>query len=206
MTSDSGRERILDVATRLFAAHGYDGTSTRLIAEEAGLNIATVAYHAGGKRDLYLAVMERAHRRERAALEAAVAEMTPDAAGVLGLVDRYVDFCAAHPEIAGLWIHRWLSDAADIAHLENLYVRPLMETVVDAVGKAVRDDVDVEYVAWTVIWSTHGFARGGVLRGDGRRHRMDDPAALARFRANLRRIVTAGLFPGAEPPDTKDAT
>ncbi|WP_353070562.1 TetR/AcrR family transcriptional regulator [Actinomadura opuntiae] len=197
MTSDSGRERVLDAATRLFAALGYDGTSTRMIAEAAGLNIATVAYHAGGKRDLYLAVMERAHQAERAALATAVAEMTPDAAGILAVVDRYVDFCAAHPEIPGLWMHRWLSDAADVADLENTYVRPLMETVVDAVAKVLpegaADEVDVEYVAWTVVWCTHGFARGGVLRADGRRHGMDDAAALARFRANLRRIVTAGL-------------
>ncbi|MEU9021914.1 TetR/AcrR family transcriptional regulator [Actinomadura sp. NPDC048394] len=193
MTSDSGRERILDVATRLFAELGYDGTSTRQIADAAGLNIATVAYHTGGKRDLYLAVMERAHRAERAALETALADLTPDAAGILALVDRYVDFCAAHPEIPALWMHRWLSDASDIADLEARYVEPLMEAVVREVGGIVGDDADVEYVTWSVIWCTHGFAQGGVLRGDGRRHRMEDPAALARFRANLHRLVLAGL-------------
>lgn len=193
MTSDSGRERILDVATRLFAEHGYDGTSTRLIAEAAGLNIATVAYHTGGKRDLYLAVMERAHQAERAALEEALAGLTPDAAGILALVDRYIDFCAAHPEIPALWMHRWLSDASDIADIEHRYVKPLMDAVVRAVGDVVGEDVDVEYVAWTVIWCTHGFGQGGVLRGDGLRHGMEDPAALARFRANLHRLVLAGL-------------
>ncbi|MEV5824217.1 TetR/AcrR family transcriptional regulator [Spirillospora sp. NPDC052242] len=199
MTSDSGRERILDVATRLFAAHGYDGTSTRLIAETAGLNIATVAYHVGGKRDLYLAVMERAHQTERAALEAAIADLPGGggAGALLALVDRYVDFCAANPAIPALWMHRWLSDAADVAHLESLYVRPLMELVADAVRAFVDDGVDVEYAVWTVIWATHGFARGGVLDADGRRRGMDDPAELARFRAHLHRLVTAALgLPG----------
>ncbi|MFC4909605.1 TetR/AcrR family transcriptional regulator [Actinomadura gamaensis] len=193
MSGDSPRGRILDVATRLFAELGYDGTSTRLIAEAAGLNIATVAYHVGNKRDLYLAVMERAHQRERAALEEATADLTPDAAGVLRLLDRYVDFCAANPDIPALWVHRWLSDASDVAHLENAYVQPLMEMVADAVAKAAGDDVDVEYLVWSVIWCTHGFARGGVLRGDGERHRMDDPSALIRFRAHMRRMVTATL-------------
>ncbi|MFD0902211.1 TetR/AcrR family transcriptional regulator [Actinomadura sediminis] len=204
MTSDSGRERILDVATRLFAALGYDGTSTRLIAEAAGLNIATVAYHVGGKRDLYLAVMERAHQAERAALETAVADLRRDAppggaggAALLGLVDRYVDFCAANPAIPALWMHRWLSDAADVAHLESLYVRPLMDLVVDAVRDVVDDGVDVEYAVWTVIWATHGFARGGVLDTDGRRRGMDDAAELARFRAHLHRLVASALgLPG----------
>ncbi len=200
MTSDSGRERILDVATRLFAAHGYDGTSTRLIAEAAGLNIATVAYHVGGKRDRYLPVMERAHRAERAALEAAVADLLGDpppggagGAALLALVDRYIDFCAANPAVPALWMHRWLSDAADVAHLENLYVRPLMDLVVSAVRPFADDGADVEYAVWTVIWATHGFARGGALDADGRRRGMDDPAELARFRAHLHRLVTASL-------------
>ncbi|QFG24159.1 TetR/AcrR family transcriptional regulator [Actinomadura sp. WMMB 499] len=208
MTSDSGRERILDVATRLFAALGYDGTSTRLIAEAAGLNIATVAYHVGGKRDLYLAVMERAHQAERTALEDAVRDLRAagtggdagadaGAAAALGLVDRYVDFCAANPAVPALWMHRWLSDAADVAHLESLYVRPLMDLVVDAVRELAGDGVDVEYAVWTVIWATHGFARGGVLDADGRRRGMDDPRELARFRAHLHRLVTAALdLPG----------
>ncbi|MGK5557843.1 TetR/AcrR family transcriptional regulator [Actinomadura kijaniata] len=199
MTSDSGRERILDAATRLFADLGYDGASTRLIAEAAGLNIATVAYHVGGKRDLYLAVMERAHQRERSALEAAVAELTPDADGVLRLLDRYIDFCVAHPEIPALWMRRWLSDAADIADLEGRYVRSLMDLVTGAVGEAVGPEVDVEYLVWSVIWCTHGFCRGGVLDAAGRRRRIDDPAALVRFRSHLRRMVSAALRPDGAP-------
>ncbi|MFI0479518.1 TetR/AcrR family transcriptional regulator [Actinomadura sp. 9N215] len=193
-SSDSGgRERILDAAGRLFAALGYDGTSTRMIAEAAGLNVATVAYHVGGKRDLYLAVMERAHLAERAALEDALAEVDLDAQGLLVLTDRYIDFCADNPEIPALWMHRWLSDASDVAHLEEQYVRPLTDMVVSAARKVVPDDVDVEYVVWTVVWCTHGFLCGGVLDADGRRHGRDDPRELARFRAHLRRLVAVGL-------------
>jgi AcrR family transcriptional regulator len=198
-SSDSGRERILDAATRLFAALGYDGTSTRMIAEAAGLNVATVAYHAGGKRDLYLAVMERAHLAERAALDAALAEISPDAEGILTLVDRYVDFCLERPEIPALWMHRWLSDAADVAHLEGLYVRPLMENVISVARESVADDVDLEFVFWTVVWCTHGFGCGGILDGDGHRGGLDDPHAVARFRAHMRRKVSAAIgLPGRD--------
>ncbi|MEV4186774.1 helix-turn-helix domain-containing protein, partial [Streptosporangium canum] len=59
MTSADGgqRELILRVATRLFAALGYDATSVSQIAEAAGLDVATLTQQAGGKRELYLAVM-----------------------------------------------------------------------------------------------------------------------------------------------------
>ncbi len=54
------RERILDVATRLFTEHGYAGTSIRMITGEAGTPVALVNYHFGSKRGLMEAVMERA--------------------------------------------------------------------------------------------------------------------------------------------------
>ncbi|QKW38831.1 TetR/AcrR family transcriptional regulator [Actinomadura sp. NAK00032] len=192
-SSESGRERILEAATRLFAALGYDGTSTRMIAEAAGLNVATVAYHVGGKRDLYLAVMERAHEVERTALEGALTQITPDAEGLLSLVDAYVEFCMERPEIPALWMHRWLSDASDVVHLEEQYVRPLMQMVTEAARKVVPDDVDVDYVVWTVVWCTHGFGNGGVLDTDGHRHGIDDPQAVARFRRHMRRTVALAI-------------
>ncbi|MES9535864.1 MULTISPECIES: TetR family transcriptional regulator [unclassified Actinomadura] len=192
-SSDNGRERIIEAATRLFAALGYDGTSTRMIAEAAGLNVATVAYHVGGKRDLYLIVMERAHRAERQVLEKAIAEMTPDEEGLLTLVDRYVVLCLEQPEIPALWMHRWLSDAADVAHLDDDYVRPLMQMTSDAVRAVVGDEVDLDYLVWTVVWCTHGFGAGGILDQQGKRRKLDDPQAVARFRAHMRRTVSAAI-------------
>ncbi|MQY06899.1 TetR/AcrR family transcriptional regulator [Actinomadura macrotermitis] len=189
MTTAPGRDRVLAAATRLFAAHGYDGTSTRQIAEAAGLNIATVAYHAGGKRELYLAVMERAHQAERDAVEAAVAEFTPDAAGVHRLLDRYVDFCAAHPEIPALWMHRWLSDAADIAGLEERYARPLLDRIAGTVRAVAPPGVDAGYAVMTVVWCTHGFGQGGVLDAAGARRSLADDAETARFRAHLHQLI-----------------
>ncbi|MEV5888437.1 TetR/AcrR family transcriptional regulator [Nonomuraea fuscirosea] len=184
---------ILKVATHLFAALGYDGTSTRQIAEAAGLNIATVNYHVGGKRELYLAVMERAHQAEKAALETALARLPGAAdpvAAIHGLTDDYLDFCVDNPEVPALWMHRWLSDASDITELERQYVQPLLATVTGALRPAVEaglisGEVDLEYTVWTVIWSVHGFAKGGVLDAEGRRRGSGDRAALRRFRSHL---------------------
>jgi AcrR family transcriptional regulator len=49
--------QLIEAATRLFALHGYDGVTTRQLAAEAGVNIAAIAYHFGGKRELYRAVL-----------------------------------------------------------------------------------------------------------------------------------------------------
>jgi AcrR family transcriptional regulator len=53
------RERILDVAQALFAEQGYAATSTRAIAQAAGVNLAQLHYHYGAKRDLFKAAYLR---------------------------------------------------------------------------------------------------------------------------------------------------
>lgn len=53
------RQRILDVAERLFMAQGYDATSMRQITSEAGVNLAAVNYHFGSKEALIQEVFKR---------------------------------------------------------------------------------------------------------------------------------------------------
>ena len=45
--------RLVETAIRLFAHHGFHGTSVRRITREAGTNLGAVTYHFGGKRKLY---------------------------------------------------------------------------------------------------------------------------------------------------------
>ena len=53
------RERILDVAERLFGERGFPATPLRDITAEAGVNIASVNYHFGSKEGLLAEVLER---------------------------------------------------------------------------------------------------------------------------------------------------
>ncbi len=53
----SMKGRILHSATRLFGKNGYQGTTTRMIAKDVGIDISTLYYHWGEKADLYDAVM-----------------------------------------------------------------------------------------------------------------------------------------------------
>jgi AcrR family transcriptional regulator len=57
-TSDT-RERILDVAERLFMENGYEATSMRTITGAAEVNLAAVNYHFGSKEALLREVFRR---------------------------------------------------------------------------------------------------------------------------------------------------
>ncbi len=51
--------RILDAAELLFMQHGFEATSMRMITSEAGVNLAAVNYHFGGKEALIQDVFRR---------------------------------------------------------------------------------------------------------------------------------------------------
>ncbi|MDX9861017.1 MAG: TetR family transcriptional regulator [Rhodospirillales bacterium] len=53
------RERILDVAERLFASRGYKNVSVRELTAAADANLASVRYHFGSKDHLLYAIYER---------------------------------------------------------------------------------------------------------------------------------------------------
>jgi len=56
-----GRERyseLVQISYRLIAERGFEGLRTRLVAEEAGVNIATLHYHFPTKEDLIQAVVD----------------------------------------------------------------------------------------------------------------------------------------------------
>jgi len=55
---DLTRTKILHSAEDLFGEHGFDGVSVRQIALAAGVPVALVNYHFGGKEGLYRAIFE----------------------------------------------------------------------------------------------------------------------------------------------------
>jgi AcrR family transcriptional regulator len=60
---------IIQTAEKLFAITGFDGTSVRDIAREAGVNIAMISYYFGSKEKLMEAVFERSAIKIRLKVE-----------------------------------------------------------------------------------------------------------------------------------------
>lgn len=72
-TTSEARERVLDMAERLFSERGYAGLKLKDLAQALNIKQASLYYHVpGGKEDLYIEVMERNAERHRLGLEAAI--------------------------------------------------------------------------------------------------------------------------------------
>jgi AcrR family transcriptional regulator len=57
--SAASKQRLLEAAIDVFSEHGYNATTTRMVAKKAGLNAALIARYFGSKEKLLLAVFEQ---------------------------------------------------------------------------------------------------------------------------------------------------
>ena len=52
------RQRLIEAALKIFGDAGFEGASTRMLADAAGANLAAIPYHFGSKEGLYRAAAE----------------------------------------------------------------------------------------------------------------------------------------------------
>ena len=126
--------RILDASEWLFAEHGFDGTSMRMITTRASVNLASVNYHFGSKEALFQEVF---HRRlselNRQRLEA-INRMEAESGGVALKPSQVLDgfFGPA------------LEMAADTQHGGHTFMRLLGRTYTEP-AEFIRNFMAVEY-------------------------------------------------------------
>ena len=65
------RAHLVEVATRLFAAHGYEGTSIEAVLADSGVSRGSLYHHFPGKEALFWAVLEGVAARVGGQLEEA---------------------------------------------------------------------------------------------------------------------------------------
>jgi len=70
------REQFVRVATRLFATHGYEGTSIEAVLQETGASRGSLYHHFPGKEALFLAVLEDVEVRAIIGITASIVELT----------------------------------------------------------------------------------------------------------------------------------
>jgi AcrR family transcriptional regulator len=96
------KEEILDVATSLFAAHGFEGASMNDVAERVGMRKASLFYHFATKDALYEAVLDRLVREVGDGLSAAYLGQGTLVERLEGAADAVSDVVSGRPFAARL--------------------------------------------------------------------------------------------------------
>jgi AcrR family transcriptional regulator len=106
---ESMKARILAVARRIFGEYGFHGTTTRMIAQEVGIDISTLHYHWGEKKDLYEAVILDINNDLQQSLTDVekIIHGRPLAERMAIAIDMMTDYLFANPEVSNLILLRY---------------------------------------------------------------------------------------------------
>ena len=119
------RETILDAANALFAERAYDEVSIEDIARSAGVTRGLVHHYFGGRKDVYIGLLERLGAQREDQLPLPVGRTSR--ARVADNVSRWLDWTEANRTI-------WL---ATMAHGEDIADPEVRRVVADLVRRAV---------------------------------------------------------------------
>jgi AcrR family transcriptional regulator len=95
------REELLQAALDLFAANGYEATSTRSIAEQTGVTEAVLFKHFASKQELFLAVLQRFGPENLLRLPVEELDELPLAEALARQVEAFLESSRAHRP----WLH-----------------------------------------------------------------------------------------------------
>ncbi len=112
---DSMKARILKHARRVFGEYGFHGATTRMIAEEVGVDISTLYYHWGEKSDLYRAVIVDLNedlREKLVEVEHCIRGLPLDQRMRIA-IDMTADYLFTHPETSNLVLFRYFAKTRD---------------------------------------------------------------------------------------------
>ncbi|MBO9514217.1 MAG: TetR family transcriptional regulator [Variovorax sp.] len=145
--SDARQEQLIDIAIRLFARKGYEGTSLRDIAEEARITKAALYYHFPNKEELYERIVLASMQNLVDTVSAAMAEGATPADRVRLFMLASADFLDRSRDswIAGsnaFWSNRDAQPRAVTVRLRDTYERLLRDSIRDAIDQGQFRPVD----------------------------------------------------------------
>jgi AcrR family transcriptional regulator len=147
--ADRTRAEILAVATAEFARLGYNGARVDEIADLTRTTKRMIYYYFGSKKELYLAALESAYARIRAAEQQVDVSHLDPIAAVRHIAGITFDHHEANPDFIRLVsienVHNaeHLAELADLAELNSPAIRLLEEILRQGrVQGLFRDDID----------------------------------------------------------------
>lgn len=147
------REQVLGAAARVFARHGFHGTSLDAIAEEAGFSRGAVYYNFADKEELFLELLDRrCHERAEDLREL----FTGDADDVATTsrqaqlaAQRAIDAMVGDPEWRALYLE-FLAQAARDREFRKRFARRIsqmrggLDEIVAERTRGIADALDME--------------------------------------------------------------
>lgn len=135
------RSRMIHAAIEVFGALGFEGASTRVLADRAGVNLAAIPYHFGGKRELYLAAAQVIADHTRDIIDPVIAKLRDiDRADGVRRIDEAL---SSFFRLLGVGVEpqAWVSFVVRCEHDADDAFRMIYEQAVGRFAQALADTV-----------------------------------------------------------------
>jgi TetR/AcrR family transcriptional regulator len=141
-TRDDIRQRLLESALVEFGAKGFDGASTRSIAQRVDAHQPQINYHFASKDALWTAAVDHLFGQLGEELTGlALPTDTQDPAELASTfaeaIRRFVRFAAGHPELNQIMVHEATEDSDRLRWMVEHHVRPIYDAM-EAVWQRLR--------------------------------------------------------------------
>jgi AcrR family transcriptional regulator len=126
------QQKLLDAAIEAFSENGFKGTSTRDIADRAGVHHPLITYHFKNKDQLWRAAADRIFHEFNIALVKATADIPEDEprARAETFIRTYVRYAHRQPALHKFILQESSRPSARLDWLVENHLRPLFEIVV----------------------------------------------------------------------------
>lgn len=174
----SKREKIVETAARLFAAQGFEATTTIQITREAGVTEPLLYYHFKGKDDLFTRIIEATFAEYFLRIEALEKTIASPFGQIQNLIELQYDIAEEMPDeirlVASVCPAR-LNDPQDIcAGNVKEYRRRLLgyltRHISEGIGCGDFEQVPVEETAILILSVINGIVRYSRMNVDPKKN------------------------------------
>jgi len=125
------QQKLLDAAIEAFSENGFKGTSTRDIADRAGVHHPLITYHFKNKEQLWQAATDQIFREFNISLVKAMAEI-PDVepkAKAEAFIRTYLHFSRSQPALHRIILQEANCECERMTWLVETHLRPMFDEV-----------------------------------------------------------------------------
>ena len=123
------QHKLLDAAISAFSENGFKGTSTRDIAERAGVHHPLITYHFKNKDQLWRAAADRVFRDFRASLASSLENNNDDCPKkrMASMIRAYIDYAARQPALHKVMVQEASMPSPRLDWLVDTHLKPFFE-------------------------------------------------------------------------------
>lgn len=137
------QQKLLDAAIEAFSENGFKGTSTRDIAERAGVHHPLITYHFKNKDELWRAATDKAFRDFRRALAASLAEVQDESpkTRMALLFKTYLLYSKQQPSLHKVMIQEASCPSPRLDWLVENHLKPLFDVTFAMIEELQRKGI-----------------------------------------------------------------